>query len=202
MATYTEPSRPLESVLYEMPADLSREVVTIPIGTAAITANTVLGTVRTTAAAGVATTAGNGDFVAESVDADPSAQAGVYTLVALSATKANLYAPDGSFLKLYTIGDAHDANGIQFDTEGTWAIGDTGAITVTHTDAIGAYNGTGPALGVALYDVDASAAEAKVTAITRLGALVSAALTWATADAGHKAAAVAAMAANHLFVRS
>jgi hypothetical protein len=48
------------------PGDLSRESVTIPSGTAAFAANSVLGyRISATSATGVATTAGNGDFVAE-----------------------------------------------------------------------------------------------------------------------------------------
>lgn len=202
MATYNEPAWAMEGVLYETP-EISREVVTVPSGTAAIGAMTVLGYVRTSAAVGAATTAGNGDFVAASVDADATAQAGVYTLVATSATKANLFAPDGSFIKVYTIGDAHDANGIQFDTENTWALGDTATITVTHTDVIGAYNATGPVIGIALYPVDASAADATVTALVRLAAVQAAALQWASGvDAGEKTAAIALMAENHLYARS
>lgn len=202
MTTYIEPTRPLESVLYEEPTQ-SRESITIPNGTAAITASSVLGYQRTAAAAGVAATAGNGDFVANSVDADATAQAGEYRLVSLSATKALLYAPDGSFLDQYTIGDAYDANGIQFDTEGTWAAGDTATITITHTDVIGLYDGTGPAIGVALYDVDASAAEASVAALVRLATVKSAALIWKSGlTADQKNAALADLAAHHLIARS
>ena len=127
MATYNEPAWALEGVLYEIP-EMSRSVVTIPTGTAAFGAMTVLGTVRTTAAVGSATTAGNGDFVAESVDADASAEAGVYILHAISATKALLYSPSGALLGIYTVGDAYDANGIQFDTENTWAAADYATI--------------------------------------------------------------------------
>lgn len=202
MATYNEPVWALEGVLHEIP-NLSREAVTIPSGTAAIGAMTVLGTVRTTAAVGVATTAGNGNFVAESVDASPAAEAGIYVLHAISASKALLYAPSGALLGIYTIGDAYDANGIEFDTEGTWAANDYATITVTHTDAIGAFNGTGPALGVALYPVDASAGAVAVTALVRLGAVQAGALQWAAGvEAGDKTAALADLAANHLYARS
>lgn len=202
MTTYTEPRRPLESVLYETP-ELSRSVVTVPSGTAAIEANSVLGYQRATAAVGAETTAGNGAFVADSVSADATAQAGVYTLTAIASTKCLLHAPDGAFLSYYTIGDAYDANGITFDTEGTWAAGDTATITVTHTDAVGLYNATGPVIGVALYPVDASSAAASVTTIERLGAVAAAALVWhADLTDEQKTAAAAALAANHLYVRS
>jgi hypothetical protein len=202
MATYNEPVWALEGVLQEFP-DISRESITIPSGTAAIGAMTVLGYVRTTAAVGADAAAGNGAFVAESVDADATAQAGVYRLSVLSATKANVFAPDGSYLGMHTIGTAWDANGIEFNTEGTWAIGDTATITVTHTDAIGAYDATGPVIGVALYPVDASGGAATVTALVRLGAVQASALQWASGvDAGEKTAAIAAMALNHLYARS
>jgi hypothetical protein len=201
MATYTEPGRPLEAVIHEIP-EISREVYTVPQGTAAIVANTVLGYVRTTAAVGADAAAGNGAFVAESVSAATTAQAGVYKLVALSATKMQVYAPDGGYLGMHAIGTAWDANSIEFNTEGTWALADTATITVTHTDAIGAYDGTGPAIGIALYPVDASTAAAKVTALVRSGAYAYEALVWDTTDAGEKAAAVATMAANQLISRS
>ena len=202
MATYNEPVWALEGVLQEFP-DISRESITIPSGTAAIGAMTVLGYVRTTAAVGADTAAGNGAFVAESVDADATAQAGTYKLAALSATKMQVFAPDGSYLGIHTIGTAWTTNGIEFNTEGTWAIGDQATITVTHTDAVGAYDATGPVIGVALYPVDASAAAATVTALVRLGAVQTAALQWASGvDAGEKTAAIAQMAANHLYARS
>lgn len=202
MATYNEPVWALEGVLQEIP-DISRESVTIPSGTAAFPAMTVLGYIRATAAVGAETTAGNGAFVDASVDADETAQAGVYRLAALSATKAQVFAPNGAYLGMHTIGVAWDANGIEFNTQGTWAIGDTATITVTHTDAIGAYNATGPAIGVALYPVDASGGAVAVTALVRVGAVQAAALQWASGvEAGDKTAAIAAMAANHLYARS
>jgi hypothetical protein len=45
MATYTEPTRPLECVLYESPAHYSRETVTVASGSGVVLANTVLGKV-------------------------------------------------------------------------------------------------------------------------------------------------------------
>lgn len=202
MTTYTEPTRALDAVLYETPT-LSRETYLVPMGTAAITAGSVLGYQRTAAAAGVATTAGNGDFVADSVDAGADATAGVYRLLALSATKASLYAPGGEYLGLYTIGDAYDANGIEFDTEGTWALGDTATITVAHTDVVGLYDGSGPAVGITLYPVDASAAATSVTALVRLASVSTAALVWgAGVTDGQKAAALATLAAQQLIARS
>jgi hypothetical protein len=202
MATYNEPQWACEGVLYETP-EISREVVTVPSGTAAIGAMTVLGYVRTSAAVGADTAAGNGAFVADSVTATPAAQSGVYLLAALSATKMQVFAPDGSYLGLHTIGSAWSANGIGFSTQGTWAIGDAATITVTHTDAVGAYDATGPVIGVALYPVDASSAAATVTALVRLAAVQTAALQWAAGvDAGEKTAAIAQMAANNLYARS
>ena len=43
MASYTEPTRPLESVAYEAPFNYSRDTVTIASGAGVVKANTVLG---------------------------------------------------------------------------------------------------------------------------------------------------------------
>lgn len=202
MTTYTESVRPLEAVLYETP-ELSRTSVTIPSGTAAFNANAVIGYRRTAAATGTATTAGTGDFVANSVDADATSQAGTYNLVALSSTKALLYAPDGAFLGQYIIGDTYDANGITFDTEGVWAAGDTATIVVTHTEVIGLYNGTGSAIGIALYAVDASSDDVSVATLIRLAAVKASALTWMTGlTTQKKNTALAELAVQHLIARS
>jgi hypothetical protein len=201
MTAYTEPTRPLEALLSEAPGDLSRESVTIPSGTAAFAANSVLGyRISATSATGVATTAGNGDFVAESVDADATAEAGVYSLLALSATKAAVYSPAGEYLGLHTVGTAWDADGIEFNTEGTWALGDTAAITVAHTQAVGLYNATGPVIGMALYPVDASSAAKTVACIVRHAAVKAAALQWEDAE-NDSAAGLAELAANFVIAR-
>lgn len=212
MTTLTMTARDGAFLLSEAPGALSRESVVIAAG-AALEAGTVLGqiTLGAVTATGAATTAGNGDFVAESVSATTAAQVGAYTLVALSATKALLYAPDGAFLGQYTIGDAYSANGIAFDTEGTWAAGDTATITVAIAAGSGQYkafdddntDGSQTAVGVLLNAVDATSAAQDATIIARLAEVDAAQLVWAsTNDAGGKTAGLADLAARHILARS
>lgn len=192
MAT-TMGARAYEFLLSEAPGSLSREAVTIASGAGALVAGTVLGriTLGAVTATGTATTAGNGDFVAQSVTADATAQEGDYKLVALSATKALLYAPNGAFLGQYTIGDAYDANGITFDTEGTWAAGDTAVITVAIADGSGEYtaydadadDGSNVAVAILCDAVDATSAAQKATVIARQAEVFAAKLTGSDADA-------------------
>lgn len=207
MSAQTLPPRTGEFLLSEAPGTLSRESVTVASGAGKLAAGTVLGQITKGAvtADGVATTAGNGDFVAESVSADASAQAGVYRLVSLSATKALLYAPDGAFLGQYTIGDAYDANGITFDTEGTWAAGDTATITVAIAAGSGQYvaydddgtdDGRRAAAGILLAAVDATSAAQDAVMIARHAEVAGAKLI------GSDAAALADLADLSIVARS
>jgi hypothetical protein len=199
-------ARPYEFLLSEAPGTLSREEITVLSGQT-LTAGTLLGQVTKGAvtATGTATTAGNGDFVAESVDADASAQVGDFALVALSATKALLYAPDGAFLGQYTIGDAYAANGIEFDTEGTWAAGDTAVIAVAIAAGSGSYvaydddgtdDGRQTAVGILTADCDATAGDTKAVMIARHAEVYGAKLTGADANG------LADLAALHIYARS
>lgn len=199
-------ARPYEFLLSEAPGTLSREEITVLSGQDLV-AGTLLGCVTKGAvtATGTATTAGNGDFVADSVDADASAQVGNYTLVSLSATKALLYAPDGAFLGQYTIGDAYAANGITFDTEGTWAAGDTAVIAVAIAAGSGSYvaydddgtdDGRRTAVGILTADCDATGGDTKAVMIARQAEVYGAKLT------GSDANGLADLAALHIYSRS
>jgi hypothetical protein len=213
MATETLGPRACEFLLSEAPGTLSRESIAILSGAGVLTAGTVLGQITKGAATatGAATTAGNGDFVAESVSATTAAQVGAYTLVALSATKALLYAPDGAFLGQYTIGDAYSANGIAFDTEGTWAAGDTATITVAIAAGSGKLkpydddntDGSDVAVGILLSGVDATDAEQKAVMIARNAEVATDKLVWASSnDANDKTAGLADLAALNILARS
>lgn len=213
MATETMGARTGEFLLSEAPGTLSRESVTVASGAGKLSAGTVLGKITKGAvtATGAATTAGNGDFVAESVSATTAAQVGAYTLVALSATKALLYAPSGAFLGQYTIGDAYSANGIAFDTEGTWAAGDTATITVAIAAGSGEYkafdadntDGSDTAVGILLAAADATSAAQSAVIIARNAEVATDKLVWAsTNDAGDKTAGLADLAALNIIARS
>lgn len=179
---------------------------------AALKAGTVLGIdqVASAAVAGVATTAGNGDFVAASVTCTEDAKAGVFRLVCLTATKALLFDPDGILIAHYTIGDAYDADGIAFDTEGTWAAGDSATITVTRTAGTGKHVAfdqdllTGPqtAVGILLADADASTAATTGVMIARDAEVDGALLTWPSdITSDEKTAAIAQLALLGIIVR-
>ena len=212
MATYTEPKRPLDFILAEGPGDISRESVTVASGSGELPPGTLLGMISSgeITATGTATTAGSGDFVAESVSASAGADAGNYAIVARSATKADVYSPSGAFLGVHTIGTAWDANGIEFDTEGTWAAGDTAIIEVEIAAGSGEYapldpdatDGTATPSAILCYPVDATSAAVSVTAVVRLATVKLAALEWpAGISAGEKTAALAALAVNYVIAR-
>jgi hypothetical protein len=163
MATITENPRTGGFLLSSGNGTISFRNITLAANNGVLTAGTVLGVIPTGAfaATGAAATAGNGDFVAESVSASVGAIAGVYTLVALSATKVNVFDPNGTFIGIHTIGTAWNANGIAFNTSGTWAINDSATITVT----IGA--------GAAYAPYDSDATDGSQTAV---------AILWDTVD--------------------
>ena len=145
-------------------------------------------TIGAITAVGAVDTAGDGDFVTESVSAGTGAQAGVYTIVALSATLAQVFAPDGGYLGLHTIGVAWDANGIEFNTEGTWAMGDSATVTVSIAAGSGQYKGyastgaDGTQLPVAILAADCNAtAGAEPTIAYVFGNFHAAGLLWNSA---------------------
>jgi hypothetical protein len=212
MAVYNEPKRPLEFIIAEGPGDISRESVTIASGSGDLIPGTLLGVVSSGAitATGTATTAGNGDFVAESVGAVAGAEAGDYMILARSATKADVYSPSGAFLGIHTIGTAWDANGIEFNTVGTWAAGDYAAIAVAIAAGSGEYapfdpdatNGTATPSAILCYPVDATSAAVETTVLARLATIKLAAIEWPTGvSAGEKTTALAALANHYLIAR-
>lgn len=213
MTALTQSARSAEFLLSEAPGSLSREAVTLKSGAGNLAAGTVLGRVTKGAvtAVGTASTAGNGDFVAESVSATTAAQPGTYQLVALSEDEALLYAPDGAFLGQYAIGEAYSGGGLAFDTEGTWDAGDTATIVVAIAAGSGeckAYDddntdGSDTAVGVLLAATDASSAAQEAVMIARLAEVSAAKLVWAaTNDANDKTAGLADLAALNIIARS
>ena len=80
MASYTEPTRPLEAVLYETPAAYSRESLTIVSGAGIVKAGTVLGKIT---ASGKYTPYDDGS-------ADGSETAAAISLYEVDATSADV----------------------------------------------------------------------------------------------------------------
>lgn len=211
MATHNEPARALEFLLSEAAGTRSRENKTLAASQGDLIPGTVLAKINSGAhtAVGAATTAGNGDFVADSVSASAGAKAGVYTLISVTATKAELYDPDGNFMGLYTIGDAYAANGIAFDTEGTWAAGDSATITVTI--AAGeqyvvydntATNGAQVAAAILAYKADNGASTQAITVIARDAEVKADYLDWDANDAAGIAAGKIDLASVGIIVRT
>ena len=215
MATYNEPQRPLEFLLYEE-RELSRETLTIPSGTAAFTSGMVLG--RTLASGSATATAfstntGNGTMGTITVGA--SAKVGTYTLVIVEpGTNVGTFVltdPEGLVAGKGAVASAFDAGGLAFtlaDGSTDFAAGDGFHIVVTGTVKYVPYddaltNGANVARAIALYDCDASGGEKSIAGIVRLAAVKTASLVWhADADATAKTKAYADLAKSTILARS
>ena len=216
MASYTEPTRPLEAVLYETP-ELSRESITIVNGTAAFDAGMVLGrtlTSGTATAVGFPTNTASVGAVG-TITVGGAAKIGTYTLTVVEpATNAGSFVlvdPEGITVGKGDVASEFDAGGLTFTVAD--ATPDFGAGDGFHIHVAGAYHyapfddgntdGTNVARAIALYGCDASEAATDVAAITRLAAVKSAALKWhASADATAKAQAAVDLAKATILVRS
>ena len=214
MATQTEGRYAGEFLLYEEPL-MSRDVLTIPSGTAAFGAGMVLGETLISGSA-VATafatnTSGGGAMGTITVGA--AAKVGTYTLVIVepgsNAGTFVLTDPEGLIVGRGAVASAFDAGGLAFTLADStdYVAGDGFHITVSGTVKYLPYDdaltsGANVARAIALYDCDASAAEATVTGIVRLAAVKTAALQWhADADATAKTAAYTALALKNIIVR-
>lgn len=216
MATYNEPQRPLEFLLYEE-RELSRETLTIPSGTAAFTSGMVLG--RTLASGSATATA----FSTNTADAGAmgtitvgaAAKVGTYTLVIVepgsNAGTFVLTDPEGLIVGRGAVGSAFNAGGLAFtlaDAAADYVAGDGFHIAVTGTVKYVPYddaltNGANVARAIALYDCDASGGEKSIAGIVRLAAVKAAALVWhADADATAKTKAYADLAKSTILARS
>lgn len=215
MATYTEPFRPLESVLFELP-ELSRESVTIPSGTAAFDAGMVLGSTLTsgtaTAVAFGTNTSGGGAMGTITVGA--AAKVGTYTLVIVEpVTNAGTFVvtdPEGVVVGRGAVASAFDQGGLSFTLADAtdYVAGDGFHIHVTGTYHYTPYDdgntdGSNVARAIALYDCDASAAATSIAALVRQAVVKTDALQWhASADATAKVKALADLAKSTILVRS
>lgn len=215
MTTYTEPSRPLDAVLYE-DEPLSRESITIPNGTAAFTAGMVLGrTLVSGSATAVAYGTNSGAGAMGTITVGASAKIGTYYLTVVEPGSGVgdfiVTDPEGIVIGKGAVASAFNQGGLSFTlADGTpdFAAGDGFAIVVTGTVKYVPYDdgnsdGSNVARAVALYDCDASGAEAKVSAIVRHAVLDYNGLAWhASADATSKAKAITDLAKTGVILRS
>lgn len=216
MTTYTEPQRPLEFVLHEIPV-ISRETLTIPAGTAAFDAGMVLGATlasgAATATAFATNTSGGGAMGTITVGA--AAKVGVYTLVIVEpGTNVGTFVitdPEGLIVGRGAVASAFDQGGLAFTLADAtdYVAGDGFHIAVSGTVKYVPYddaltNGANVARAIALYDCDASgSSDVSVAGLVRLAGVKAAALQWhADADATSKASAYTALARQHLIARS
>lgn len=215
MATYNEPVRPLEFLLYEEPM-LSRETLTIPSGTAAFGAGMVLGKTLAsgTAVATAFATNTSGGGAMGTITVGAAAKVGVYTLLIVepgsNAGTFVLTDPEGLTVGRGAVASAFDAGGLAFTLADAtdYVAGDGFHIAVSGTVKYVPYDdaltsGANVARAIALYDCDASGGEKTVAGIVRLAAVKTAALQWhADADAAAKTAAYTALAKLNIIARS
>lgn len=216
-ATYNEPAHPAECLLYEDP-QFSREVLTIPSGTAAFDPGTVLGRTITSGAAtatGFSTNTASVGAVG-TITVGASAKLGVHKLIVVEPTTDAgtfiVFDPDGLVVGKGQVASEFSAGGLTFtiaDAAANYAAGDGYHITVTGTAKYVPYDdgntdGSAIARAVALYGCDASGGEATVTALVRHAVVDLNRLAWhASVDATAKTKAVADLLAHaHILVRS
>ena len=214
MTTYTEPTRPLDFVLYEEP-DLSRETLTIPNGTAAFAAGMVLGpTLTSGSAVATALSTNTGTGAIGTITVGAAAKIGNYTLLIVKlATDSGSFIltdPDGLLVGKGAVASAFNVGGLSFTLADAtdYVPGDGFNIAVTGTYKYLPYDdgntdGSNVARAIALYPCDASAAEATVAGLVRAAGFNTAAMSWhASSDATAKTKAYADLAKSMLIARS
>ena len=210
MTTYSEPQRPFECVLSEADGTMSRDTVTIVSGTGVLAAGTVLGKI-TLGSATAAAIVGTGNATTSAVTVGAGAAVGAHTLVAISATKMELFSPYGVYMGQVTTGVAAALGGLGFTVTagGTPMVaGDT--IVITVAAGSGKYatydddntDGTDVAAAILLESIDATSGDVTGSVIARLAEVKSSALQWAaTNDANDKTAGISDLATKYIIVR-
>lgn len=212
----SEPIRAGDAILYFEP-ELSVEVLTIPSGTAAFGANTVLGrTITSGAATAVAFSTNTASVGAVgSITVGASAKLGVHKLIvvepAADAGTFVVFDPDGLVVGKGQVASEFSAGGLTFtiaDATANYAAGDGYHITVTGTANYVPYDdgnsdGSAIARAIALHACDASGGAKTVAALVRCAVVDAALLQWhASADATAKTKAAADMLAANVHIKS
>lgn len=189
----------------------SRDQIVVASGAGDLSSGTVLGRI-TLGAATAAAIVGTGNATCSAVVVGSGAQVGAYKLVAIAATKLELFGPDGRYLGQVTAGTEATLGGLTFTiTAGGTAMVAGDSFTITVAAGSGEYvaydddnaNGSDVAAGVLLYAVDATDAAQDAVAITRQAEVISSMLVWAsTNDATDKTNGLADLAARGIIARS
>lgn len=218
-----------EFLMSELPGTQSRAVITIASGSGKVAAGTVLGKISAVLEASSANKSGgntgNGTFVLNvTTPVLAGATVGIYTLRCVTAATNGgvfrLESPTGNVLGDFTIaggaGGTATVNdqimGVITDGSADFAAGDGFDITVVEdTDATNIneyapapHTGAGSvASAINIYEVDATSADQKVTAIVRGAEVNGKTLAYASSvdDANKKAAKAAQLATAGIIVR-
>lgn len=172
-------------------------------------------TVTATAAAATALSGNTGNGVFGAFVVSAGAKVGNYTLI-ISEPGTNVgnfivTDPDGIFVGQGDVAAAFSAGGLAFtlaDGSTDFAAGDGFTINVGANDGKyaahdnAATDGSETAIAVLLTDADATSADVKAVALTRLAEVKGDLLTWKTGiSAGNKTAGIAALATKNIIVR-
>lgn len=208
MAALTEGKRAGAFIVSEAPGSRSRSIGTIDTGNLA--AGTVLGKITHGAATASAIT-GTGNATCSAVTVGGGAQVGAHKLIAIAATKLQLFAPDGAYLGLVTAGTAATLGGLTFTiTAGGTAMAAGDFFTITVAAGTGKYvqydqdgvNGTEVAAGILYDNVNAIADDVDAVIINLDAEVNGAEITWPDdIEAGEKTAAIAQLSALGIIVR-
>jgi hypothetical protein len=215
MTTYTEPQRDYEAVLYEEP-NLSREAVTIALGSGVLASGTVIGKITTGTSASATAFAGNtGDGAMGEITVSAGAKVGTYKLVIIEpATDAGAFqveGPDGKVIGTGNVDAEFSKGGLTFtlaDGAADFIAGDGFDIVVAAGSGQwtgyddGNTDGSQTALGVLMQNVDATSVAVAATAIVRIASVKKDALQWISGvDAGAKTKAYADLALVNIIAK-
>lgn len=212
MPVLVEGKHTAEFLVTEGSGYISRDQVVVASGGGILEPGTVIGAQRVADTVTVTAAPGNtGDGTVGEVTTGSKTEVGIYTLVATATTKFDVITPSGDKLKGLAVGTAYASDHINLTvTAGgpAFVAGDTIEITVAAGNMkvgpldLAADDGTQVAYGILYAGVDATAADVRVTAITRHAEVNGADLLWpAGITAGQKSAAVAQLADRGIIVR-
>jgi hypothetical protein len=214
MATYNEPVRDYEALLYAEPEFF--ESITLVSGAGVVEPNTVLGKITTgTSATATAFSGNTGNGTMGTITVSAGAVNGTYKLViiepATDAGKFQVEDPNGKIIGTGAVAAAFSKGGLAFtlaDGSTDFAAGDGFDIVVAsgsgkytpYDDAL--TNGAQTAVAVCLQGADATSGDKTVTALVRIGVIKKDALQWHTdVDSTAKAKAYVDLQAANIIAR-
>ena len=214
MATYNEPVRDYEALLYGEPEFF--EAITLVSGAGVVEPNTVLGKITTgTTATATAFSGNTGNGTMGTITVSAGAVNGTYKLViiepATDAGKFQVEDPNGKIIGTGAVAAAFSKGGLAFtlaDGATDFVAGDGFDIVVAsgsgkytpYDDAL--TNGAQTAVAVCLQGADATSGDKTVTALVRIGVIKKDALQWHTdADSTAKAKAYVDLQAANIIAR-